>query len=652
MNDPDPNSLNFQKLIATQEAIDLCVIMSVTDKNGIIKSANKKFCEISQYEERELVGKTHRVVNSSHHSEEFFKTMWATIKSGKPWMGEIKNKAKDGTYYWVETVIVPVLSKGEIEEFISLRILITDRKNSEEKHLASEERYRTLVENLPDKIALSKADGRIIYANANYSNFFSAKREDLSGEQNRLFVPEEKRDEFYEQLKNLTPENPYLNNVFISQNPQNELRYILWKEVGIFNAKGNLSELLSVGRDITQMKRDEAEIKKSYKELQLIDSINKVSLENISYTELLRKIFDVFDNYTVNNRNRLYLYEKESNSLKVLFDEVASEVKKVGGLDWEHKSPKIIAGGFFDKALRENNVIVINKKEAISAALSQSIAPDMAANFTKMIDLLNINSIAIIPLVAKGEVHAIITLASETEIPGDVKGTLQRLCLQFSAILSRVKAENEIINQKKFTESILNNLPADIAVFDDKHKYIFVNKQAIADDQIRNWIIGKDDFEYFRLKGKGLEVAEERKRNFDRSVKKQNVEWVDLVKKEGKKKYILRKFYPYFENGKLKYVFGYGTDITSLKLAEKMKDEYIVQLERMAFSTSHQLRHSLVKIVGLSNLIDLKEMTQDDLKRVMAHLKPSLTELDNFIREMAVNIHEFKNKISKEEKGS
>ncbi len=157
----------MHRLIAFQQAINLSIISSVTDKSGIITSVNKKFCEISQYNEEELIGKSHRIINSGYHTKDFFKEMWMTINSGKSWTGEIRNKAKDGSYYWVETVIVPVFINNVIEEFLSLRILITSRKEAEGNLVASEQRYRTLVENLPDKVALSKTDGRVIYANNN-----------------------------------------------------------------------------------------------------------------------------------------------------------------------------------------------------------------------------------------------------------------------------------------------------------------------------------------------------------------------------------------------------------------------------------------------------------------------------------------------------
>ncbi len=123
-------------LNAYVEAIDSNIICSITDKKGVITYANKKFCEVSKYNLNELVGNTHNVINSGFHSKDFFTNMWKSISNGKVWEGEIKNKAKDGNYYWVETVIIPIKdSNSKINKFLSLRILKTQIKEMEEEIL-------------------------------------------------------------------------------------------------------------------------------------------------------------------------------------------------------------------------------------------------------------------------------------------------------------------------------------------------------------------------------------------------------------------------------------------------------------------------------------------------------------------------------------
>lgn len=132
------------------QALDAHAIVSTTDARGVIIKVNDRFCQIAKYPRSELVGKTHRIVNSGQHPREFFHAMWQTIASGQLWTGEICNRTKDGQLYWVQTTIVPFIGKeGVPVQYISIRADITQRKHAE--HIAQQMALYDALTNLPNR---------------------------------------------------------------------------------------------------------------------------------------------------------------------------------------------------------------------------------------------------------------------------------------------------------------------------------------------------------------------------------------------------------------------------------------------------------------------------------------------------------------------
>jgi PAS domain S-box-containing protein len=135
------HDLMFADLSEQRFALDCAAIVAVTDGNGTIKYVNDKFCELSGFSKLELVGKNHRIVNSGYHSPAFFKELWETIQSGKIWKGEIRNKNKNGNYYWEDTTIVPFMGKNQKPiQYLSIRHEITELKAAQKTILDQQAR--------------------------------------------------------------------------------------------------------------------------------------------------------------------------------------------------------------------------------------------------------------------------------------------------------------------------------------------------------------------------------------------------------------------------------------------------------------------------------------------------------------------------------
>jgi PAS domain S-box-containing protein len=250
-------------------AINESTLVSKADAKGRITYANGKFCEISKYNVFELIGSDHRILNSGYHSKEFFRDLWQTISNGLIWKGEIKNKAKDGSYYWVESTIVPFLdTNGNLKEYISIRNDITEIKNAQRIL----EQKSIEITNYLNSINRSNAtvefdlNGNILSVNNIFCSLFGYDLDEILSKNHQQFVCDTNSEE-YQLFWSKLRRGEFISGEFLRKNKFGENVWIIGNYNPIFDLDGNVFKILKIANDITFTKQQQIELDRKNKEL-------------------------------------------------------------------------------------------------------------------------------------------------------------------------------------------------------------------------------------------------------------------------------------------------------------------------------------------------------------------------------------------------
>lgn len=550
--------------------------IALLDDDGKITQVNRKYADTLGYQPDELMDRLFLDFAPENEREQARKNM-ANLRSGKTSTlhYEKKHLHKNGEIVEMRMAVSRTTLNG-VPFSIVMANDITELKKAEEAIKKSEEQFRSLTENAPNFVALVNRDHDIDYINRVGPEY---TLEDIIGTSIYNFVDPDEHDmvrQKVDQVFETGEPNSYRSSLTDEEGKGSHYQVYLG---AIRDDNEEVNGVIMIVQDITEQVIAKEEIEQAYNELLVVDQISKAASENRPMEKLAELIMDMTVQLGNIRGGWFFAYDQETEELNLLEgrtskeDQVAVEKK----LKKQIRVPMPSTGenSLFKQVVRDQEMLVVRQPDEVIEAMRSYVAsPGLKKTAKWAQKAMNVNTFALVPLMTGETVYGLITLYSDKVLDDAAIERIKRFTNNATTVLAKSIAEQHVLAQKQFMDDILNHIPADIAVMDADQRYLFLNNRAVRNEEIRRWMIGKNNYEYCEYKGISNTMAVEREQRFDKALKKKDqVVWVDSYQHGEEEEHLLRKLYPFLEDGRLKYMIGYGVDITDRVLAERESQE-------------------------------------------------------------------------------
>lgn len=596
------NAFMSNAFTSFQNAVNNGSIVSITDKKGIIIFVNENFCKVSKYSRQELVGKDHSIVNSAYHPKAFFAELWQTLSKGEIWRGQIRNKAKDGSFYWVDTVITPVMNdSGEVDQYLSIRNLITEQKENEYALLESEALNRSVLKSLQTNIAIMDEDGLIVKVNDNWTDF------SVKNGQPNLYTTSVGANYFKVVEKAIAQGDPYAKEMQlgIQKVLNNELDFFemeypchapdteRWFLAHVSKFENDIKRIIISHFDISHRKYQEEVLRKS--ESRLIQAQRIAKLGNWEQDLQTNELYWSDENFEI--------YELKKQAL-------------------------INTKDFYLFRIHPDD------KSDLSKAFSEAIQQQVNFEHTHRL------------LFEDGRVKYVTQQCefefSEQGVPLRAVGTTQDITRQ-------KQADQALEKQRLRYKNVVENISDGLIIDNIEGKVTFANQQfldmvGIEESDLENFVF----VDYVAPEFKDAIIDRHQRRMHGEDVT--TVFQYAGIRKDGSRRWFEARVTKIMDHGQIAGTQSAIRDITEekasidlLKASEAEKTKLLNELtkrynELMQFNyiVSHNLRAPIANLLGLSEVFEMPTLDEAERLKIIGHIKFSIEKIDDLVQDLNI----------------